>query len=157
MRIILFICNVFCILNVLGCTHKNDSTSLLQKADMSLSSDSVKKNHKSIVLHLMNSDTITLPAGIVDVVIINNTDSVYTTGTYYRIERFEDEEWIEIPRKYGSFEDIGYIIKPNGGKRIFTINLQNVKYDYKKGLYRICKRVSKGKNKHYIYCTFCIM
>lgn len=153
MRIILFICNVFCILIALSCIHKNDSTSL-QKVDMNCSSDSVKKSNKSIVLQLINSDTITLPAGKVDVVMINNTDSVYTTGTYYRIERFEDKEWIEIPRKYGSFEDIGYIIKPNGGKRIFTINLKNVKHTYQKGVYRISKRVSKGKNKYYIYCTF---
>lgn len=156
MRIFLFICNVFSVLIVLGCSHKNDSASL-QKVDINCSDNSVERRCKSIVLQLMNGDTIALPAGKVDVVMINNTDSLYTTGKYYRIERFEDKEWVEIPRKYGSFEDIGYVIKPNGGKRIFTINLQNAEYAYRKGKYRICKIASNDKNKLYIYCTFYIM
>lgn len=155
MRMILFIYNIFCILIMFGCIHKNDTTSL-QKVNISYSNDSVKKNDKSIVLQLINGDTIALPARKVDVVMINNTDSVYTTGAYYRVERFKDKNWIEMPRKHGSIEDIGYVIKPNGGKRTFTINLQNVESTYQKGVYRICKIVSKGKNKYYIYCTFYI-
>lgn len=153
MRIILFICSIFSVLITLGCTCKNSSTSL-PKVNASYLNDSIKEDKQSIILQLMNNDTISLPVGKVDVVMINNTDSVYITGTYYRIERFEDKFWIEIPRKFGSFEDIGYVIKPNGGRKIFTINLQNVRHVYQKGMYRICKKVSKGENQYYIYCTF---
>lgn len=67
MRMILFIYNIFCILIMFGCIHKNDSTSL-QKVNISYSNDSVKKNDKSIVLQLINGDTIALPARKVDVV-----------------------------------------------------------------------------------------
>lgn len=155
MRIILFLYNIFNLLIVLGCTCKNGYTSL-PKVNMNYLNDSIKEENQSIILQLMNNDTISLPVGKVDVVMINNTDSVYITGTYYRIERFEDKVWIEIPRKFGSFEDIGYVIKPNGGKKFFTINLQNVKHTYQKGMYRICKKVSKGRNEYYIYCTFYI-
>ncbi len=42
MRMILFIYNIFCILIMFGCIHKNDSTSL-QKVNISYSNDSVKK------------------------------------------------------------------------------------------------------------------
>lgn len=86
-----------------------------------------------------------LPVGKVDVVMINNTDSAYTTGKYYRIERFENNGWIEIPRKFGSFEDIGYIIKPNGGKRSFTINLQNVQHTYQKEYIESVKKHEKAE------------
>ncbi len=153
MRIVLFICSTFCVLMALGCIHKSTS---LQKVKMNCSCVSVNDDNKSIVLQLMNSDTIALPVGKATVVMTNNTDSVYTTGTYYKIERLEDKEWIEIPRKYGSFEDIGYVIKPNGGKWTFIINLENVKYTYKEEVYRICKIISKGENKQYLYCTFYI-
>lgn len=83
--------------------------------------DSIKEESQSIILQLINNDTISLPVGKVCVEMINNTDSAYITGTYYRIERFDDKTWIEIPRKFGSFEDIGYVINPNGGKNILRL------------------------------------
>ena len=76
-------------------------------------------------MRLMNSDTITLTVEKINVIMINNTDSVYTIGSYYKIERFENKEWAEIPTKYGSFENIEYVIKPNDGKRFFKINLNS--------------------------------
>jgi hypothetical protein len=155
MRITLLIYNVFCILMVLGCTDNHASTSL-PSANINDLNSCAENEDKSIVLQLMSCDTMALPVGKVDVVMINNTDSAYTTGKYYRIERFENNGWIEIPRKFGSFEDIGYIIKPNGGKRSFTINLRNVQHTYQKGIYRICKEARKGGNKYYLYCTFYI-
>lgn len=116
---------------------------------------SVDKAKKEITLRMIGNDTVTSSVGEVNLLLVNGTDSVYTTGQYYKIERFENGEWTEIPRKFGAFEDIGYAIKPNGGERQFTINLQNVKHTYRKGRYRICKRVNGGgKKRQLVYCNF---
>ena len=145
----LSVCSIFVFLFSM-CTNCNSHYKIGQEKNISK-----EDIPKEITLQIVSSDTIVLPVGKIDLLVVNETDSVYTTGQYYKIERFEDGEWTEIPIKFGAFEDIGYVVKPKGGRYLFTINLQNVRHTYRNGKYRICKKVhdTEGK-KHLIYCTF---
>lgn len=142
-----------CILTTFDCARKTDSTPIQDVVSDNMQAVSVVEQ-KTIAMRLTGSDTITRPVGEVEVIIINHTDSTYTTGQYYKIERLCDSTWTEVPLKYGTFEDIGYVLGRKGGARSFTINLKNVKHTYEEGIYRICKWVSNDAVRQELHCEF---
>nr|WP_321413531.1 immunoglobulin-like domain-containing protein [uncultured Allomuricauda sp.] len=73
----------------------------------------------------------------------NNTNDTITTGEHFRIEKFENNEWIDFTPKDIAFNDIGYELKPYGVKT-FHENLFKNKIDYKQGKYRIVKYYFKS-------------
>ena len=74
----------------------------------------------------------------IKVTMTNNTNDTITTGEHFRIEKFENNEWIDFTPKDIAFNDIGYELKPYGVKT-FHENLFKNKIDYKPGKYRIVK------------------
>lgn len=107
-------------------------------------------------MQVVGNDTLMRPVRNIEVSIENGTDSVYTTGEYYRIERLCEDRWEVVPLKYGTFEDLGYSLAQNGGTQRFTISLQNVEHSYQQGTYRICKRVGNGVAWREVYCEFVV-
>lgn len=87
------------------------------------------------------------PLSKIEVCIVNSSNKDLITGVDYAIEYFTENKWIKIPLHY-AFIDIAIVIQPNESK-IFTIDLQQKKYTYQKGLYRVVKTIrinSKHQN-----------
>lgn len=72
-------------------------------------------------MQFINGDTIALPAGKVDVVMINNTDSVYTTGAYYRIERFEDKNGLKYQGSTVLLRILDMLLNPMEGNELLQL------------------------------------
>lgn len=88
----------------------------------------------------------------------NHTNDTITTGDYFRIEKRENNEWIEFTPKNIAFHDIGYDLRPNNTKTFKEEWFKN-QVDYKLGKYRIAKEYLRSdyqQNKDN-YTVFAIM
>ncbi len=96
---------------------------------------------------------------LVKVTIANNTNDIITTGLYYRIEFYENDEWKVIsPEQF--FEDLGWTLIPSDS-HIFETKLLTEQVDYKAGKYRIVKKYLKSdyqktKEELNVYAEFSI-
>lgn len=88
----------------------------------------------------------------IEVRIVNNSNKDIITGVDYAIEYFTENKWVEIPLHY-AFIDIAIVIPPNESK-IFTIDLQQEKYTYQKGLYRVIKTIRINSNHKILKAQF---
>lgn len=79
----------------------------------------------------------------IKVTMTNNTKDTITTGEHFRIEKFENNQWIDFTPKDIVFNDIGYELKPHAAKA-FNENLFKNQIDYKPGKYRIVKYYFKS-------------
>ncbi len=79
----------------------------------------------------------------IKVTMTNNTNDTITTGEHFRIEKFENNEWIDFTPKDIAFTDIGYELMPYASKT-FNENLFKNQIDYKSGKYRIAKYYLKS-------------
>lgn len=88
--------------------------------------------------------------------ILNGTSQEVTTGEYYEVERFIDEEdfkgWQKLPLDM-FFIDIAYILQA-GESKDFQILLNPESYKYESGKYRICKKASTEKGQHDLFFNF---
>ncbi|RZJ91784.1 MAG: hypothetical protein EOO20_04105 [Chryseobacterium sp.] len=96
-------------------------------------------------------DTVTLT-------ITNNTSDTITTGLYYQIESFENNEWKEVSPKDMVFHDLGWKLKPSDTEN-FQMKLYKDQIDYRAGKYRIVKYYlnsdyRKTKEKQNVYGEF---
>lgn len=86
----------------------------------------------------------------------NGTPQEVTTGEYYEVERFIDEEdfkgWQKLPLDM-FFIDIAYILQPGESKE-FLILLHSENYKYESGRYRICKKAITEKGRHDLFFNF---
>lgn len=89
-------------------------------------------------------DEYHFPLSKIEVRIINNTNIDIITGVGYYIEYFTNNEWTRVPLHY-AFVEIAIIVLPDSSKD-YIIDLQSNRYDYKKGLYRVVKKI-KANNK----------
>ncbi|MDR6300820.1 immunoglobulin-like domain-containing protein [Mesonia maritima] len=104
-------------------------------------SDTIKQTPK---LSLVSAELkLSEIPNIINVTMTNNTNDTITTGEHFRIEKFENNEWIDFTPKDVAFNDIGYELKPYGEKT-FNKNLFKNKIDYKLGKYRIAKNYLKS-------------
>ena len=92
------------------------------------------------------------PLSEIEVHIVNNSNKDIITGVDYVIEYFTENKWIEIPLHY-AFIDIAIVIPPNKSE-IFTIDLQQRKYTYQKGLYRVIKTIRTNSNHKILKAQF---
>ena len=106
-----------------------------QKSD--ITNQTVKLSLESEELKLSE-----LPDAI-NVTMTNNTNDTITTGEHFRIENFENNEWIDFTPTDIAFDDIGYELKPHSAQT-FNENLFKKQIDYKPGKYRIAKYYLKS-------------
>lgn len=95
---------------------------------------------------------------VIKVTMTNHTNDTITTGEHFRIENFEQNEWVDFTPKDIAFHDIGYILKPDSQK-VFSKRLFKNQIIYNPGKYRIVKYYLKPdyqetKDVFYIYAEF---
>lgn len=82
----------------------------------------------------------------IKVSIINNTSQEATTGEYFTIEEYKDNDWKAIPLEL-MFIDIAYILQP-GEAKDFNISLHPEMHKYEAGKYRVKKSASTEKERY---------
>lgn len=137
---ILFVCSVFICLCSCIQSHKQENNTNIKLA------------------HIDSCDTITLmvknrkaisPTDTILVEIFNNTDSIWVTGQYYKIEKKNDTHWCPVPLAPGVFYDVGYEIGPYKS-RMFKIDLNETQDALSSGTYRVSKLVSSNGHKRFV-------
>lgn len=117
---------------------KNDNT---EKSYQNEQAEKVLNKTVSLSVKPDNFKLFELPE-LVKVTMTNNTNDTITTGLYYRIEFYENNEWKVIsPEQF--FEDLGWTLKPSDF-HIFETKLLTEQIDYKPGKYRIVKYYLKS-------------
>lgn len=109
------------------------------------------------------NDTVKSTKKRIEIEIRNNSDSTYIVDEAYRVERFINGKWVQVPYKQPKdndcvyiIKDIAYILNPKTGYKHFTINLNNIRMEKKYGKYRIVKQCHTDTAKTYqtIYAEF---
>lgn len=101
-------------------------------------------HNDSIYLIVKDKDKLS-PSDTVIIEIINNKDTICSTGQYYKIEQLIGGHWVAVPLGPGIFYDIGYEIESHNSRK-FEIDLNGTKDVLQKGIYRISKIVKfRGK------------
>lgn len=114
-----------------------NATDIITEEKSDTNEQTVKLSLESAELQLSE-----LPDAI-KVAMTNNTNDTITIGDHFRIEKFENNEWIDFTPKDIAFNDIGYDLRPNDTKT-FNKNLFKNQVDYKLGKYRIVKYYLKS-------------
>lgn len=142
----------------LGCNHsKNNNQAQQNETQVKIVADSIKQTVTMSVEP--NVFELSLVPGIVIVKMTNNTKDTITTGEYYHIEHFDNNQWLKISPDQ-SFIDIGFSLY-EGYSKSFEVNLLKEQIDYKVGKYRIVKQYSKPdhqktKEDFYVFAEFYI-
>ncbi|WP_300646143.1 immunoglobulin-like domain-containing protein [uncultured Duncaniella sp.] len=125
---------------MMSCTLSNDTSSATSFNTVASDSVIVDEPCMDSIGIFMMVETIDLPKGNLVISIKNNTDSIYSTGDYYKVEQYEKGEWIYLPYKPVVFYGKGYEITP-GSSRQFKINLSDLDGVFDKGKYKITKNI----------------
>lgn len=102
----------------------------------------------SIFLMVKNCKHIS-PTDTIEVEIFNNTDSIWVTGQYFKIEKKNNTNWCPVPLAPGVFYDIGYEIGPYKS-RMFKIDLNRTNDTLSSGTYRVSKLVTSNGHKRFV-------
>ena len=89
------------------------------------------------------------------IVIQNKSNKELTSGEWFRIDKLEDGEWIQVKsinRDY-AFNAIAWIIKPRGEFED-KVDWSKLYGELRKGHYRIVKEVYGDGNKKVLYAEF---
>lgn len=153
-----------CCVSVPLCIRAQDST--CRKNDVA-GSICMECKDDGVFLYLEN-DKLCYPLkrAVVEAVLVNNRDEPCETGLEeYAVEHKVNGRWREFPIKwhlgnggYFAFADVGVIVSPRCSGR-FTIKLSQkiFKYKFRRGAYRIKKKIGKYKHASYVYCPFFII
>ena len=117
--------------------RSENPTEIISQQKANITNETVKLSLLSAELKLSE-----LPNAL-KVTMTNNTYDTITTGEHFRIEKFENNEWIDFTPKDIVFNDIGYELKPYD-KKTFHENLFKNQIDYTPGKYRITKYYLKS-------------
>lgn len=85
-------------------------------------------------------DSLDLSTASLTISVVNNTDSLYSTGDYYIIEKHVGDKFITMPYKPVVFRGLGHDISPRSSRQ-FTIDLSDLDGTFDPGDYRITKNV----------------
>ena len=96
---------------------------------------------------------ITSKDSVVYYYIVNNTTRDYETGTEYRIERKEGEQWVPIKRKGNVWEAISYGINANDSLEL-SFRLKSFKHVFHAGTYRLIKSVEENRKEKNLVLNF---
>lgn len=136
------------ILGLYGC--KSNASNEFEHVSLDASLDSISgKNlvfNDSVYLIIKNKGSVH-PLDTIQIEIINNTDTLWTTGQSYKIEKKIDNGWSKVQLGPGVFYDIGYEIQ-SYKSRLFEIDLSDTRKPLSCGTYRISKVItSEGKER----------
>lgn len=83
-------------------------------------------------------DRMYYPAGInyVSYIITNKTENEVTYGEFFRIEKYENGEWVDAPSP-SAFTFMGYSVPPYSSTRVFVTIIESEQYA--EGIYRVCR------------------
>lgn len=126
------------VVGLCGCVNSVSHTQ--EKANQSnIIVDEDLHHNDSIYLIVKDKDKLS-PSDTVRIEIINNKDTICSTGQYYKIEQLIGGHWVAVPLGPGIFYDIGYEIQAHNSRK-FEIDLNGTKDVLQKGIYRISKIV----------------
>ncbi|GFI06819.1 hypothetical protein IMSAGC006_01566 [Muribaculaceae bacterium] len=135
MKAIYIICFVVglcgCVDSVSHTREKVDQSNIIVDEDL--------YHNDSIYLIVKDKDKLS-SSDTVKIEIINNKDTICSTGQYYKIEQLVGDHWVAVPLGPGIFYDIGYEIQAHNSRK-FEIDLNGTKDVLRKGIYRISKIV----------------
>ncbi|MGZ2609390.1 immunoglobulin-like domain-containing protein [uncultured Bacteroides sp.] len=150
MKLILSV--ILCML-LLGCqNNKKNSDIMSYPNDTTARKEQQIQQKKEEVTMITLRDEYHLPLSKIEVRITNHSNMDILTGVGYYIEYFTDNEWTRVPLNY-AFVEIAIIVLPDSSED-YIIDLQANKHDYKKGLYRVVKRIKAGNKEVFLKAQF---
>ncbi len=150
MKLILSV--ILCML-LLGCqNNKKNSDIMPYPNDTTARKEQQIQQKKEEVTMISLRDEYHFPLSKIEVRITNHSNMDILTGVGYYIEYFTDNEWTRVPLNY-AFVEIAIIVLPDSSED-YIIDLQANKHDYKKGLYRVVKRIKVGNKEVFLKAQF---
>lgn len=138
---------------LLGCqNNKKNSDIMPYPNDTTARKEQQIQQKTEEVTMITLRDEYHLPLSKIEVRITNHSNIDILTGVDYYIEYFTENEWIRLPLHY-AFVEIAIIVLPDSSED-YTIDLQANKHDYKKGLYRVVKRIKAGNKEVFLKAQF---
>ena len=103
-----------------------------------------------------NMFKLSLVPGTVEVKVRNKTNDTITTGLYYHIEHFKNNQWLKVSPDQTT-PDIAYLVG-RGDFKAFDVRLLIDQIEYEVGKYRIVKDYFKDdyKEKFHVFAEFSI-
>lgn len=140
---------------VMSCSLSNETNPKVDIYDVTLDNEIPQNTIDSIGIFI-KVENLNLSTGNIVVSVINNTSVLYSTGDYYKIEKYKNGEWNYIMYKPIVFYGLGYEIPPKTSRQ-FTINLSDLDDDFKAGKYRITKNITSNYKRSTISTEFKVL